>query len=71
MAWYHDDQGNVSSLRIIVVPSAVLGQLVVIAGVWAMFMNNPSSVAAMGVGAGMIATSQAAKAWQKKAEKDK
>lgn len=65
MAWYHDGKGHISSLRLIVVPSAILGQFVVIAGVVAMFMNNPAAVAAMGVGAGMVASSQAAKAWQK------
>jgi len=63
--WYMDDKGNVSAMRLIVVPSVYLGMLVIICGVVAMFMGNPDAVAAMGVGAGLVATAEASKAWQK------
>jgi hypothetical protein len=51
--WYQDDKGNVSSLRIIAVPSAIIGQMVVIAGVVA----------------GLVGLAEGAKAWQKQGEK--
>jgi hypothetical protein len=66
--WWQDDKGNMSSMRLIVVPSALIGQMVVISGTIAMFLGIPEGVSAMGVGAAMIATAQGAKAWQKQAE---
>lgn len=67
--WYQDDKGNISSLRLIVVPSAILGQLVVISGVVAMFMGFPDGVAIAGIGAGLVGLAEGAKAWQKMGEK--
>ncbi len=67
--WYQDNDGNISSLRLIAVPSAILGQLVVIAGVVAMFMGYPDGIAASGVGAGLVGLAEGAKAWQKQSER--
>lgn len=66
--WYHDDKGNISSLRIIVVPGAYVGFISIIAGLVGMFMQIADAGIAMTVGAGMVATAQAAKAWQKNSE---
>ena len=67
--WYQDDEGNTSSLRLIVIPSAIIGQLVVIFGMIALFMNKPDAVGAMGVGVAMVGLAEGAKAWQKVSEK--
>lgn len=67
--WYQDDSGNFSSLRIIVLPGAYVGFLTIMAGVVAMFMNLTPAGTAMTVGAGMVATAQGAKAWQKREER--
>jgi len=67
--WYQDNKGNISSLRIIAVPSAIIGQLVVIAGMVALFMNYPDAVGAMGIGVAMVGLAEGAKAWQKQGEK--
>ena len=66
--WWQDDKGNVSSLRIIVVPSAIIGQIVVLVSLGALLFGIPEAVAAMGIGAAMIATAEGAKSWQKNAE---
>lgn len=67
--WYTDDNGKISSLRIIVLPGAYIGFATVIAGIVAMFMNLAPAGTAMTVGAGMVATAQGAKAWQKRSER--
>lgn len=67
-AWYQDNQGNTSAMRIIVVPAGILGMLTVAAGVVAMFLQLQDAAVALTVGAGMIATAQGAKAFQKKYE---
>ena len=69
--WYTDDNGKISSLRIIILPGAYIGFLTVIAGIVAMFMNLVPAGTAMTVGAGMVATAQGAKAWQKRSEQKK
>lgn len=69
--WYTDDNGKISSLRIIVLPGAYIGFATIIAGIVAMFMNLTPAGTAMTVGAGMVATSQGAKAWQKNSERKK
>ena len=66
--WYQDDKGNISSLRLIVVPGAYIGFITTMAGLVGMFMQLPDAGIAMTVGAGMVATSQGAKAWQKRSE---
>lgn len=63
-----DDVGHVSALRIIVIPGAFVGMCLAAAGGVAMFYNLASAGTAMTVGAGMVATAQGAKAWQKQAE---
>ena len=67
--WYEDDQHNTSALRLIVLPSAIIGVLVVVAGVMGMFLSLQAASIAMTTGAGMVAVAQAAKAWQKSNEK--
>ena len=67
--WYEDDQRNTSALRIIVVPGAIIGLLIAIAGAVAMFINLQAAAAALSTGAGMVATAQIAKGWQKSNEK--
>lgn len=69
--WYEDDNGNISSLRLIIVPGAYVGFITILAGVVAMFLQLPAAGTAMTVGAGMIATAQGAKAWQKGSEQKK
>ena len=67
--WYQDDEGNTSALRLIVMPSAIIGQLVVISGMIALFMGYTDAVGAMGVGVAMVGLAEGAKAWQKQGEK--
>jgi len=67
--WYEDDQHNTSALRLIVVPASIFGFLTVCSGVVAMFLSLPAAGIALTVGAGMVATAQGAKAWQKSNEK--
>lgn len=63
-----DDVGQVSSLRIIVIPGALVGMGMACAGVVAMFQELSHAGTAMSVGAGMVAVAQGAKAFQKQAE---
>ena len=67
--WYEDDNHNTSALRLIVVPGAMIGILVALAGTVAMFMSLPAAPAALTTGAGMVATAQISKSWQKSNEK--
>ena len=66
--WYQDDKMNTSALRLIVVPAGFVGIGIACAGVVAMFLALPAAGVALTTGAGMVATAQAAKAWQKKTE---
>lgn len=68
LGWYQDDAGDVSALRLIVVPSAVVGLSIAVAGAVAMFLDLPAAGTAMATGAGMVAATGAAKAWQKASE---
>ena len=69
MKWYQDDKGNVSMLRILSMMAGAVGIVVTLAGTVAMFMNLSASGTAMSVGAGIIAASLGAKAWQKVSER--
>lgn len=64
LKWYHDAEGNVSTMRILAVWGAGLGTALIVSGVIAMFLNNAMAVAAMGTGAGLMSIGEAAKAWQ-------
>lgn len=66
--WWQDDRGNMSSLRLIVVPGAYIGFITILAGLVGMYLSLPDAGTAMTVGAGIVATSQGAKAWQKGSE---
>ncbi|MGL4982987.1 MAG: hypothetical protein ACRC4W_09105 [Treponemataceae bacterium] len=68
--WYEQKEGVQSSLRIALLITVGIGCLTVLCGVVAMFMENPLSVPAMGVGAGMTAIGEAAKAYQSKYEEE-
>lgn len=68
--WWQDDKGNMSSLRIIVVPGAYIGFITIISGLVAMFLQLPDAGVALTVGSGIVATSQGAKAWQKRSERE-
>jgi hypothetical protein len=63
-----DDKGNVSAGRLIAMLAALVGVGIACSGTVAMFLELPASVAAMGTGAGMVATSMAGKAFQKRYE---
>lgn len=67
MKWYEDNDGNVSSMRIVTMISTITGCLAVIGGVVGMFMGHAESVAIAGVGGGMSGVGEIAKAMQAKA----
>lgn len=69
--WWQDDNGNMSSLRIIIVPGAYIGFITILSGLAAMYLSLPDAGTALTVGAGIVATSQGAKAWQKRSESNK
>jgi small-conductance mechanosensitive channel len=66
--WYHDKNGVVSSMRLIVMPAAYIGLLVVISSVIAFFLGIPDSVLLAGAGTTLITLSMGAKAWQRSSE---
>ena len=65
MKLFQDDKGNTSALRVIVVPGAMVGIVIALAGAVAMFLNLPASAAGMATGAGVVTAAMGAKAWQK------
>jgi len=70
MAWYHDDKGHVSSMRIISVPGAYVGMSGLVASVVAMFMKNPAAVGMAGVCIGVVTTAMGLK-WAQKVQEAK
>ncbi|GEM_PF-6329104 len=68
LQWYHDNRGDISSLRLMAVTGHVLGAVSLLAGLTAMFMMNPAASVAITAGAGLIGAGEFAKAWQKQAE---
>jgi hypothetical protein len=66
MRWYEDKDGNTSSMRIIAMTSTVVGSIVVLSCVVAMFLRIPEAVAIAGVGGAMTGLGEFAKAWQSK-----
>jgi hypothetical protein len=66
--WYHDPKGNVSSLRILVIPAGYVALAVVIAGAVGVFFNTPNAIALCGVGSGLFSVASGVKAWQKEKE---
>ena len=67
--WFEDDKGNVSTVRLLSLPAGIVGILITIAGVVAMFLNNPSAGTAMGIGMGMLGLALGGKVGQKYAER--
>lgn len=68
MKLLQDGQGNTSMMRVIALPSAVVGMGISISGAVAMFQNLPAAGTAMAVGAGMVAAALGGKAIQSRAE---
>ena len=70
MKWYQDENGNTSSLRIIAMIIIVVGCGVVISGIVGFFLKLPESMQIISVGAGLIASAEFAKVFQKSLEKE-
>jgi hypothetical protein len=68
MKWYEQKDGIISSMRIIVMMSAFVGNVVVLAGAVAVFMGKPEGVGLAGIGAGMASVGSVAKAYQARGE---
>jgi hypothetical protein len=68
MKLLQDDKGNLSLMRLIVIPSSITGIGTVVMGVIAMFRELPTAGTAMSVGAGMVAAALAMKGLQKRYE---
>lgn len=64
LKWYHDGEGNVSTIRILAVWGAGLGTALIVSGIVAMFLQNQMAITAMGTGAGLMGVGEAMKAWQ-------
>ena len=62
--WYQDDKLNTSAMLLIIVPGAMVGIGIAVAGAVAMFLALPAAGVALTIGAGMVATAQGAKALQ-------
>ena len=69
MAWYNDDKGNISTIRILAMAAGAVGITISLAGTVAMFLGIAAAGTALTVGAGILATALGAKAWQKMNEK--
>tara|TARA_Y100000034_G_C6635375_1_gene277554 strand:+ start:94 stop:306 length:213 start_codon:yes stop_codon:yes gene_type:complete len=68
MKLLQDDNGNTSTLRAIVLPTAWLGLLVTINGVIGMYLELSAAPAVLIAGPALTATAVGAKAWQKHSE---
>lgn len=63
-----DNLGNKSLIRLVTFLGAIVGSLMCIAGIIAMFLNNPIATIALTTGGGLITGSGLAKALQKRVE---
>lgn len=63
-----DGQGKPSSMRLMALTGFMAGVVVVLSGTVAMFLGNPYCIQAITAGAGIIASGELAKSWQKQAE---
>ena len=63
--WYQDRNGDISSLRILVVPAGYIGMFMAVAGTIGMFLKIDLASVAMTAGVGLVTTAMGAKAWQK------
>ena len=70
MKWYQDEKGNTSSLRIIAMLIVILGCSVVVSGVVGFFLKLPEAMQIISFGAGLIASAEFAKVFQKAFEKE-
>lgn len=70
MKWFQDANGNTSSLRIIAMMIIVLGCCVIVSGVVGFFLKIPESMQLISIGAGLVASAEFAKVFQKSFEKD-
>ena len=68
-AWYDDDKGDISSMRILAMAAGAVGIMISLSGTVAMFLGIAAAGTALTVGAGILATALGAKAWQKMSEK--
>lgn len=62
--WYHDSDGDVSTMRIVTMMAAIVGCIAVLSGSVALFLGIPEGVALAGIGGGMTGLGEIAKAWQ-------
>ena len=63
--WYQDRNGDISSLRMLVVPAGYIGMFMAVAGTIGMFLKIDLASVAMTAGVGLVTTAMGAKAWQK------
>lgn len=68
MTVLQDNQGNLSSARIMALPTVFIGCGVVVSSVVAMFRSNPDAIAMAGIGVAMITVGLGVKAISKKLE---
>lgn len=66
--WYHDHNGDVSSMRIMVIPAAWAGILITLAGAVGVFFGVNDSIALAGVGSGLFTIASGAKSLAKNQE---
>jgi hypothetical protein len=62
--WYHDQHGNMSSMRILAVWGATVGTILCLAGIMAMFLGLEGSAISISTGAGLFSLGELAKALQ-------
>jgi hypothetical protein len=65
LKWYQEKNGDVSAMRIMVVPGGWIALAVIIAGTVGIFLDVPDSIALAGVGSGLFTVASGVKAWQK------
>lgn len=66
--WYQDNKLNTSSLRVIGLIVSIIGGIMALSGVVAMFMSLESAATAMTTSSIMLTALPVAKAWQKQME---
>lgn len=67
--WYEQTKGSVSTMRIIALMCAVVGNVIALSGAVALFLGKPEGVPLASVGAGLAGASGLAKAYQARGEK--
>ena len=66
--WYEDDKGNVSTVRLISLPTAIVGLAITVASTVAFFMRYTDSTLLGGIGVALVTLATGSKTLQKKFE---